>query len=84
MSLASAVRGASSGRVASVTDVQDYVVSRSLGLLQRADVTVTWPAGNTQSNPVEITTSYVFTPVAPLIPQSARTLTSTTRMIISR
>ena len=33
---------------------------------------------------VEITTSYVFTPVAPLIPQSARTLTSTTRMIISR
>jgi len=78
------VRGTTSGHIASATDVKNYVVSRSLSLLRAADVTVTWPNGNTAGNPVQVTTQYTFTPIVPLLPQTSRTLSSTVRMVISR
>jgi Flp pilus assembly protein TadG len=78
------VRGNASGRTASPANVKDYVVSRSLGLLEPSDVTVTWPTGNDPGDTVEITAQYTFTPTVPLLPQTARTLSSTARMIIVR
>jgi len=78
------VRGASSGRAATATDVKNYVVSRANGLLTASNVTVTWPVNNQAGSEVQVQASYSFVPIVGLLPSAAITLSSTTKMIIVR
>ena len=78
------VRGASSGRAASANDVATYVASRSAGLLQASNVTVSWPTNNATGSVVQVQVQYSFTPIVTLLPQTGINLTSTTRGYILR
>ncbi|HUR20586.1 MAG TPA: TadE/TadG family type IV pilus assembly protein, partial [Vicinamibacterales bacterium] len=78
------VRGAASGRTASASDVQTYVVSRSVGLLSASDVTVTWPTNKAVGSIVQVQVTYSFTPIVTLLPQTAVSLSSTTKAYILR
>ena len=80
-----AVRGGNSGRTATATDIQNYVVSRANGLLRAANVTVTWPAANNNvGSDVQVQVQYGFVPVASMLPSATVNLRSTTRMTIVR
>lgn len=59
------VRGAGSGRVASESDVQTYVQSRSLGI--NPTVSVTWsPTSKATGSTVEVVVSHTFTTLIPM------------------
>jgi len=79
-----AVRGGNSGRTATTTAVQNYVVSRANGLLAPANVTVTWPVDNLVGSDVQVQVQYSFVPIASMLPSTAVNLSSTTRMTIVR
>ena len=79
-----AVRGSSSGHAATANDVANYVASRSVGLLQASNVTVTWPTNNAPGSVVQVQVQYSFTPIVTLLPQTAVNLSSTTKSYILR
>jgi hypothetical protein len=79
-----AVRGADSAHPATASTVQTFVVGVSSNLLTTSNVNVTWPSGNKVGSNVVVTTTYTFSPIVPLIPQTSRTLSSTATMVIIR
>ena len=79
------VRGATSGRAASASDISDYVRTMTAGV--PVDVSVSWdpPANNQPGSAVIVTVQNDWAPITrfPLVPSSIR-LASTSRMIIAR
>jgi len=78
------VRGAASGRTATATNIKNYVVGRSSGLLAVSNVTVTWPVDNNVGSDVQVQVQYPFTPIVSMLPSATINLNSTTRMTIVR
>jgi Flp pilus assembly protein TadG len=79
------VRGSTSGRAASASDIQAYVQSKTVGVAIDPPE-VTWGAGgNAPGSFVKIKVQSHFAPIAPFpfVP-STITLTSESRMVISR
>lgn len=74
------VRGADSGRAATVEDVQDFVRNR-LPSLAPVEVTTSWDPDNQAGSVVQVQVQYAFNPIVPLLPPI--TLSSTSRMVIS-
>ena len=77
------VHGASSASPASAANVQAFIDTRALG----HTVTVTTsPAPSTLSagSTVTCVVASTYTPITPLVPRGARTVSATARMIVSR
>lgn len=79
------VRGQSSGRAASTTDVSTYVKSEAIGL-SPADITVstTWNPDNRPGSTVQVRVQYSFQPIVPYMPSGTWALASTSKMLISQ
>lgn len=77
-----AVRGASSGRVASVNDVRTYVQSRSLGLAPT--VNVTWTPSNQPGGTIEVAVTHTFTTIVPLATFGNLNMGATARSLVLR
>ncbi len=75
------VRGASSPKPATASDIQAFVVG--LGL-EHAKVTTTWKPDNAAGSIVQVSVQYDFTPLTPLVPSAVLPLTSTSQMVISQ
>ena len=75
------VRGATSGHVATVADVQNYAQSMSMGVPVNVDVT--WNPDNQPGSAVVVTVRNDFSSMTPFVP-SPMHLASSSRMIISR
>ncbi len=77
-----AVRGSTSGHVATSDAIKTYVASKSLGILAASNVTVTWSPDNKPGSTVQVQTQKTFRPIVPLLPQTNLTLRSTYNMVI--
>ena len=75
------VRGATSGHVATVADVQTYAQSMSMGVPVNVDVS--WNPDNQPGSAVVVTVRNDFSSMTPFVPSPIR-LASSSRMIISR
>ena len=78
-----AVRGSTATTPADQSSLQTYVQGRAYGL--SPTVTLNYPDGDNKSgSTVEVIVQGTFTPIVPILPQSARTLRSKARMLIAR
>ena len=78
------VRGKSSSTPASSNAVQDYVISRAVGINLLTVTTTPDPSTLDAGATVTVLVSKPFTPATTLIPNSTLTLQSTAKMIMAR
>lgn len=79
------VRGSSSGRQASVSDIQAIVTARSPGLeTSRITTTVTFSPDQAAGSSAKVAVTYQFNPVVPFFPGTPLQLSSTSQMVIQR
>jgi Flp pilus assembly protein TadG len=76
------VRGATSGHVATATDVQNYAQSMSMGV--PINVAVTWDPDNQPGSAVVVSVRNDFSTMTPFFVPGTIHLASSSRMIISR
>jgi len=75
------VRGSTSGRAATQSNIASVVQSSAVGLSSAVSTNVTWTPGNAPGNAVTVRAQYTFTPILPFIPYSVN-LQSTSKMTI--
>ena len=77
-----AVRGAASGRAATVDQIRTYVQSRALGL--QVNVAVNWSPSNQPGGIVDVTVTHQFVTVAPLTALGNLNVSAPARGIVLR
>ena len=86
------VRGASSPKPVSASDIQSFVSSMALGLNAHACsssptalcATTTWTPDNKPGSSVQVKVTYNFQPLVPFLPHAMLQLSSTSEMVISQ
>lgn len=79
------VRGSSSGHQATATDVKNYVLSRTVGMVSSdIGVSTTWNPDASAGSTVSVAVTYSFTPFGPYMPAGPLSLKSTSKMVIAQ
>jgi Flp pilus assembly protein TadG len=79
------VRGSSSGHQATATDVKNYVLSRTVGMVSSdLGISTTWTPDASAGSTVSVAVTYSFTPFGPYMPVGPWNLKSTSKMIIAQ